>query len=345
MSETQRAEVPSSARRLVHFACRALLVLLVSATTASAQTAPATPADPDNYPNRTIRYIVPYPPGAFNDTLGRIVAQKLSEAWGVPVVVENRPGGGTLIGSEAVAKAPPDGYTLLGVAFPFGANPSIYKNLPYDTVKDFTPLIFAGQTQNLLVIKPSLPINSVKELIDYAKKNPGKVSYGSTGIGSSNHLSMELFKSMAGIDLVHVPYKGSAPMVNDMLGGHIDIAFDNTPNVLPQVNGDKLRALGVSSKARSALAANVPTVSEAGVPGYEVTVWFGIVGPAGMKPDVVKKLNEELNTIFGMDDVKRRFVEQGVDPVGGPPSRFADHIRAEIGKWAKVVKDANIQPE
>ena len=345
MSETQRAEVPSSARRLVHFACRALLVLLVSATTASAQTAPATPADPDNYPNRTIRYIVPYPPGAFNDTLGRIVAQKLSEAWGVPVVVENRPGGGTLIGSEAVAKAPPDGYTLLGVAFPFGANPSIYKNLPYDTVKDFTPLIFAGQTQNLLVIKPSLPINSVKELIDYAKKNPGKVSYGSTGIGSSNHLSMELFKSMTGADILHVPYKGSAPMVNDMLGGHIDIAFDNTPNVLPQVNGDKLRALGVSSKARSALAANVPTVSEAGVPGYEVTVWFGIVGPAGMKPDVVKKLNEELNTIFGMDDVKRRFVEQGVDPVGGPPSRFADHIRAEIGKWAKVVKDANIQPE
>jgi tripartite-type tricarboxylate transporter receptor subunit TctC len=345
MSETQRAEVPSSARRLVHFACRALLVLLVSATTASAQTAPATPADPDNYPNRTIRYIVPYPPGAFNDTLGRIVAQKLSEAWGVPVVVENRPGGGTLIGTEAVAKAPPDGYTLLGVAFPFGANPSIYKNLPYDTVKDFTPLIFAGQTQNLLVIKPSLPINSVKELIDYAKKNPGKVSYGSTGIGSSNHLSMELFKSMAGIDLVHVPYKGSAPMVNDMLGGHIDIAFDNTPNVLPQVNGDKLRALGVSSKARSTLAANVPTVSEAGVSGYEVTVWFGIVGPAGMKPDIVKKLNEELNTIFGMDDVKRRFVEQGVDPVGGPPSRFADHIRAEIGKWAKVVKDANIQPE
>ena len=251
MSDAQQAEVSSSARRIVHFTCRALIVLLFGGTAASAQTA-ATPADPDNYPNRTIRYVVPYPPGAFNDTLARIVSQKLSEAWDVPVVVENRPGGGTLIGSEAVAKAPPDGYTLLGVAFPFGANPSIYKNLPYDTLKDFTPLIFAGQTQNLLVIKPSLPINSVKELIDYAKKNPGKVSYGSTGIGSSNHLSMELFKSMAGIDLVHVPYKGSAPMVNDMLGGHIDIAFDNTPNVLPQVNADKLRALGVSSKARSA---------------------------------------------------------------------------------------------
>jgi tripartite-type tricarboxylate transporter receptor subunit TctC len=344
MSEAPRAEVLSSARRIVHFACCALLTLLLGGTTASAQTA-ATPADQDNYPSRTIRYVVPYPPGAFNDTLARIVSQKLSEAWNVPVVVENRPGGGTLIGSEAVAKAAPDGYTLLGVAFPFGANPSIYKNLPYDTMKDFTPLIFAGQTQNLLVIKPSLPINSVKELIDYAKKNPGKVSYGSTGIGSSNHLSMELFKSMTGIDLVHVPYKGSAPMVNDMLGGHIDIAFDNTPNVLPQVNGEKLRALGVSSKARSTLAANVPTVSEAGVPGYEVTVWFGIVGPAGMRPEIVQKLNAEMNAIFAMDDVKRRFVDQGVDPVGGPPSRFADHIRAEIQKWAKVVKDANIQPE
>ena len=344
MSDTQQAEVLSSARRFVHFTCGALLVLLLGCTAASAQTA-ATPADPDHYPSRTIRYVVPYPPGGFNDTLARIVSQKLAEAWGVPVVVENRPGGGTLIGSEAVAKAPADGYTLLGVAFPFGANPSIYKNQPYDTVKDFTPLIFAGQTQNLLVIKPSLPINSVKELIDYAKKNPGKVSYGSTGIGSSNHLSMELFKSMAGIDLVHVPYKGSAPMVNDMLGGHIDIAFDNTPNVLPQVNGEKLRALGVSSKVRSQLATNVPTVSEAGVPGYEVTVWVGIVGPAGMKPEIVQKLNAEMNTIFKMDDVKKRFVDQGVDPVGGTPAQFADHIRAEIGKWAKVVKDANIQPE
>jgi tripartite-type tricarboxylate transporter receptor subunit TctC len=344
MSNAQQAEGLSSARRFVHFACRALFVFLLGGTAASAQTA-APPADQDHYPSRTIRYIVPYPPGAFNDTLARIVSQKLSEAWGVPVVVENRPGGGTLIGSEAVAKAPPDGYTLLGVAFPFGANPSIYKNLPYDTVKDFTPLIFAGQTQNLLVVKPSLPIHSVKELIDYAKKNPGKVSYGSTGIGSSNHLSMELFKSMAGIDLVHVPYKGSAPMVNDMLGGHIDIAFDNTPNVLPQVNGEKLRALGVSSKARSQLAANVPTVSEAGVPGYEVTVWFGIVGPAGMKPEIVQKLNAEINAILNMDDVKRRFVDQGVDPVGGPPAQFAEHIRAEIQKWAKVVKDANIQPE
>ncbi|MBR1301137.1 tripartite tricarboxylate transporter substrate binding protein [Bradyrhizobium sp. AUGA SZCCT0042] len=344
MSKTQRAEVTSSARRLIHFASRALLILLVGSGAASAQTA-STPSDPDKYPSRTIRYIVPYPPGGFNDTLARIVSQKLSEACGVPVVVENRSGGGTQIGSEAAAKAAPDGYTLLGVAFAFGSNPSIYKTLPYDTVKDFTPLIFAGQSQNLLVIRPSMSISSVKELIDHARKNPGKISYGSAGIGSSNHLSMELFKSMAGIDMVHVPYRGSGPLVSDLLGGHVDLAFDNTPNVLPQVNADKLRALGVSSKTRSALAVNVPTVSEAGVPGYEVTVWFGIVGPAGMRLEIVQKLNAELNAIFKMDDVKRRFVDQGVEPVGGTPSQLADQIRAEIDKWAKVVKDANIQPE
>jgi tripartite-type tricarboxylate transporter receptor subunit TctC len=343
MSETLHSTVSSNAMRPGHLV-GALLLLLVGASAGQAQVTPV-PSDSDSYPNRTIRYVVPYPPGAFNDTLGRIFAQKLQEAWGVPVVVENRPGGGTLIGTDSVAKAAPDGYTLLGVAFPFGSNPSIYKSLPYDTVKDFTPLILAGQTQNLLVVRPSMPVRSVQEFIDYAKHNPGKVSYGSTGIGSSNHLSMELFKSMTGIDIVHVPYKGSAPMVNDLLGDHIDTAFDNTPNVLPQVNGGKLRALGVSSRTRSTLAAGVPTVSESGAAGYEVTVWFGVVGPAGMRPEIVRKLNGEMNAILKMDDVRRRFEDQGVEPVGGTPSQFADHIRAEIRKWAKVVKDANIQPE
>lgn len=320
----------------------AIVGLAVGTIGARAQTPVVASGD---YPNKTIRYIVPYTPGGFNDTLGRIVSQKLQEAWGVPVVVENRPGGGTLIGTEAVAKAAPDGYTLLGVAFPFGANPGIYKNLPYDTVADFTPLVFAGQTPNLLVVKPSLPINSVKDLLDYAKANPGKVSYGSTGIGSSNHLSMELFKSLTGVDIVHVPYKGSAPMVNDMLGGHIDVAFDNVPNVLQQVKAGTLRALGVSSAKRSSLAENVPTVAEAGVANYEVGVWFGVVGPANMPPEIVRKLNAEINAILKQDDVKRRFADQGVEPVGGTPAHFADHIKVEIAKWAKVVKDAGVKPE
>jgi tripartite-type tricarboxylate transporter receptor subunit TctC len=298
-----------------------------------------------SYPAHPIKYVVPYPPGAFNDTLGRIVTQKLQDTWQQPAIVENRPGGGTLIGTDAVAKSPPDGYTLLGVAFPFGANPSLYRNLPYDTVKDFTPILFAGQTANLLVVRPSLPIHSVKDLIDAAKASPGKLTYGSTGTGSSNHLSMELFKSLAKVDILHVPYKGSAPMTTDLLGGHIDVAFDNTPNVLPHVKAGAMRAIGISSMTRSTLAPDVPTVAESGVPGYDVTVWFGIVGPAGMPSDVVSKLNGELNRILAMPDVKQKFADQGVEPVGGPPERFSTHIKGQIEKWAAVVKDANIKPE
>jgi tripartite-type tricarboxylate transporter receptor subunit TctC len=307
MSEAPRAEVPSSARRLVHFACCALLAFLVGST-AAAQTA-ATPGDQDNYPNRTIRYVVPYPPGGFNDTLARIVSQKLAEAWGVPVVVENRPGGGTLIGTEAVAKAAPDGYTLLGVAFPFGTNPSIYKNLPYDTVKDFTPLILAGQTQNLLVIRPSMPINSVKELIDYAKKNPGKISYSSAGIGSSNHLSMELFKSMAGIEIVHVPLqRHRADGERPARRAHRYRLRQHTQRIAP---GQCRKIASAWRQQQDALGARRKRTGGVGgrVPEYEVTVWFGIVGPAGMRSKIVRKLNAELNTIVVMNDVKRRFAE------------------------------------
>ena len=229
-------------------------------------------AQAQNYPERQIRYVVPYPPGGFNDTLGRIIVQKLQEAWGQAAIVDNRPGGGTLIGTDAVAKSAPDEHTLLGIAFPFGAIPSLYRNIPYDSVKDFTPVMYAGESANLLVVKPSLPVKSVQELIAAAKANPGKLTYGSTGTGSSNHLSMELFKSMAKVDITHVPYKGSAPMTTDLLGGHSDVAFDNTPNVLPHVKAGTMRAIGVSSPARSPLAPDVPTVSEAGVPGYEVGV-------------------------------------------------------------------------
>src|SRR3954464_7911780 len=219
------------------------------------------PAAYAEYPEKTIRIVVPYPPGGFNDTLGRIVAQKFTEAWGQPAVVENRPGGGTLIGTDQVAKAPADGYTLLVVAFPFAVNPSLYAKLPYDTVKDFAPLILAGQTPNLLVVNPDVPVKSVKELIDAAKAKPGGLSYGSTGSGSSNHLSMELFRMLTGTQIVHVPYKGSAPMVTDLLGGHVQVAFDNTPNVLPQVKAGKLRALAITSATRSAMVPEIPTVA------------------------------------------------------------------------------------
>ncbi len=297
------------------------------------------------YPDRAIRIVVPYTPGGFNDTLGRIVAQKFSEAWGVSVVVENRAGGGTLIGTDNVAKAAPDGYTLLVVAFPFAVNPTLYAKLPYDALKDFAPLILAGTTPNLLVVNNDLPVHSVKELIAAAKAAPGKMSYGSTGSGSSNHLSMELFRTMTGTDMIHVPYKGSAPMVTDLLGGHVQVAFDNVPNVITQVKAGTLRALAITSAQRSPMVPDVPTVAEAGVPGYEVGVWFGLVAPAATPPAVLAKLNAELNKILTMPDVKQRFADQGVDPVGGTAERFAEHLKAQIEKWGKVVKESGARVE
>ena len=298
-----------------------------------------------SYPSKPIRIVVPYPPGGFNDTLGRTLAAKFTEAWGQPAVVENKPGGNTLIGNDFAAKSAPDGHTLLVVAFPFSVVPSLFKAMPYDTVRDFAPVILAATSPNLLVVHPSLPVNTVGELIAAAKAKPGSLSYASTGNGSSNHISMELFKSLAGVNIVHIPYKGSGPAVSDLLGGQVHLMFDNTPNVLPHVKAGKLRALGSSGTKRSALTPDVPTVAEAGVAGYEVTVWFGLVAPAGTPREVIQKLNAEVTRILAMPDVRERFLAQGVEPQGSTPEQFGEHIRAQMAKWKKVVEDAGVKAE
>ena len=299
----------------------------------------------EDYPSKPIRIIVPYPPGGFNDTLARTLGQKLTEKWGQSVIVDNRPGGGTTIGANLAAKSAPDGYTLLIVSFAFAVNPALYPSLPYDTTKDFAPIVLAASTPNLLVVNPDLPVKSVKELIGLAKSKPGKLNYASAGNGSSNHLSMELLKSLTGIDAVHIPYKGSAPAVTDLIGGQVDLMFDNVPNVLQQVKAGKLRAIAVSGRERSPFVKDLPTVAESGVPGFDVSVWFGIVAPAGTPQPVVAKLNAEINRILKLPDIKQTFNSQGVEPAGGTPGEFSAFIAAQTTKWAKVVKDSGAKAE
>jgi tripartite-type tricarboxylate transporter receptor subunit TctC len=304
----------------------------------------ATTAQAQAWPTKPIRYIVPFPPGAFNDTLARIMAAELPKALGQPVLVENRPGGNTIIGTEAAAKSPPDGYTLFGAALPFAVIQSLYKT-PFDVTRDFAPITLAGTTPNLLVANPNVPINSVKELIAFAKANPGSLNYASTGNGTSNHLSFELFKSMTGTTVTHVPYKGSAPAVTDLIAGQVQVMFDNTPNVLPHVKAGKLKAIAVSSKKRSSLAPEVPTVDESGVPGYDVTVWFGILAPAGTPKEIVARLNAEMVRIMRTPEVTDRFNKAGVDVVASSPEYFSEFLKSEVVRWAKVVQDANIKAD
>lgn len=304
----------------------------------------ATAVQAQAWPSKPIRYIVPFPPGAFNDSLARIMAAELPKALGQPVLVENRPGGNTIIGTEAAAKSAPDGYTLFGAALPFAVIQSLYKT-SFDVTKDFAPIVLAGTTPNLLVANPGAPVNSVKELIAFAKANPGRLNYASTGNGTSNHLSFELFKAMTKTFIVHIPYKGSAPAVTDLIAGQVQVMFDNTPNVLPHVRAGKLKALAVSSKARSKLAPEVPTVDEAGVPGYDVTVWFGILAPAGTPKPIIDRLNAEMVKVIRTPEITDRFLKAGVDPVASTPEAFSGYLKGEVGRWAKVIQDAGIKAD
>ncbi|MCY0852859.1 tripartite tricarboxylate transporter substrate binding protein [Cupriavidus sp. D39] len=296
------------------------------------------------YPDKPIRLVVPYTPGGVTDLLARAVAKALSERVQQSVIVDNRAGAGGNIGAEVVAKSPADGYTLLmGSAATQAINASLYKRLPYDHIKDFAPITLVAEVPNILVVNPLIPARNVSELIAYGKANPDKLSFGSSGTGGTIHLSGELFKSMAGVKMLHVPYKGSAPAVSDLLAGQINLMFDSS--VAPYVKSGKLRALAVTSAKRSPVLPDVPTMAEAGLPGYEATAWFGILAPAGTPPSIVDKLNKNLVAILRDAEMRKWMQSQGADAIGDTPSEFAAYIKTETAKWACVVKEAGVSAD
>jgi tripartite-type tricarboxylate transporter receptor subunit TctC len=290
------------------------------------------------YPNRPIRMLVPFPAGGTVDFFARVVSTRLSEALGQPVLVENRAGAGGNIATEAVAKSAPDGYTLLMGSEIVAINTSLYSKLGYDPVKDLAPVTLVGTVPNILIVTPSVPANSVKELIALAAKTPGKISYASTGVGTSSHLSSELFKFMAGIDILHVPYKGGPPAVADLIGGQVNMMFINMPTGLGHVKSGKAKILGVSSIRRVPQLPDVPTIDESGLKGYDTYAWSGLYAPAGTPHEVIARLNSEIVKILKIPGVREQLAGQGAEPVGDSPEEFARFTRSEISKWAKIIK-------
>ena len=317
----------------IRYACHILAALGTAAALPPAALAANT------YPDRPVRLIVGFPPGGAADILGRTAAQQLSDRLGQQVVVDNRGGAGGLIATEIAVKANADGYTLLFSSIPHVINPHLYKKVSYDAIKDFTPVVQFVSVPLMMASGPSLPAKSVKELIDYAKANPGKINYGSAGSGSSSHLAVELFKSMAGIRMEHIPYKGTGPLITDMFGGQIGVTIASAVPLAPHVRSGKLRGLAVTGPKRSAAFPELPAIAET-VKGYEVVNWFGIFAPAGTPAAVVKRINAELNTALNAPELVKNLNARGADAVGGSADGFARVVRADYAKWAKVVKES-----
>jgi len=312
----------------------ALLLLATVAFTAQAQ----------EWPSKPVKLIVAYPPGGAVDNVGRILAEKLSASLGQPVIIENKAGAGGLIGADAVAKGAPDGYTfVLGTVSSHAIAPSVYKKMPYDPVADFAPISLVALTPYFITVNPTVPAKSLAELIAYAKANPDKLNFGSSGNGTTPHLAGELFNTMAGVKINHVPYKGSAPMVTDLLGNQVQVAFDNT--VIPNVKAGKLRALAATGSTRLAAMPDVPTAAEAGLPGYEAVGWMGVYGPKGTPSAIVNKLAANIAQAMALPDVRDKLNAQGFQSATNTPAQFDAYLRAEQTKWAKVARDANVQPE
>jgi tripartite-type tricarboxylate transporter receptor subunit TctC len=296
------------------------------------------------FPTKPIRIIVAYTPAGTTDILARAIGQKMSETWNQPVIIDNRAGAAGNIGTEVAARATPDGHTLLmGTAGTHGINVSLYRKLSWHPVNDFAPVSLSAMVPNIMVVNNALPVKNVREFVAHVKANPGKLSYGSPGNGSTAHLSMELFKSMTGSTIVHIPYKGSAGVLTDVMGGQIAVTIDNMPPYIPQVKAGKIRALAVSTGKRSSAMPDLPTIAEAGVPGYEAGAWFGLLAPAGTPKPIVAQLSAESARILKLPDISKRISELGAEPVGSTPEQFAELIKTEIAKWAKVIKDANVE--
>ena len=298
------------------------------------------------YPAKPVRIVVPFPPGGTSDILARTTAPKLTSEWGQPVIVDNRPGAAGNIAAEHVARSPGDGYTLFITTVGIHAiHPTLYRKLPFDALRDFTPVTNLVMLPTVLTVHPSIPVRSVKELIALAKRRPGDLSYSSAGSGSQPHLTAEMFKTMAGVNLLHVPYKGAAQQLTDLVAGHVALTFATAPSAVPFIKSGQMRAIGVSSGKRTSALPEVPTIAEAGVPGYEAVGWNGMVAPANMPPAVLEKLHGTVVKIFQMPDVRNRLISLAADPVTTTPAEFGAYIKSEIAKWAKVVKDSGAKAE
>lgn len=306
----------------------------------------AGPAAAQTYPTKPARIVVAFPPGAAADLVSRLVAQKLSEMWGHQVLVDNRGGASGTIGTDAVAKSPADGYTMLmGTMGNLAANAALFPNLPFNLERDFAPVTLAAMVHFVMVVHPSLPVKTVKEFIEYAKARPGQLNYASSGAGGLPHLGAELFKSLAGVNLVHVPYKGSAPAITDLIGGQVSMAIDNLPVALPHIKAGKLRALAVTGPRRVPVLPDTPTMGEAGLAGYELTNWLGLVVPAGTPRDIVLRIHADAVKALKMPDVRERLLGMATEPVGSTPEELGALMKSETAKWAKVIKDAGITAE
>ena len=303
----------------------------------------AQPADAAAWPAKPIRWVVPFPPGGAMDVIARTLGERAGRALGQPFVIENRPGAGGNIGADAVAKSPADGYTIMITSIGMATNKALYAKLSYDPAKDFAPISLLAVVPNVLVVNANSPDKTVADVIAHAKREPGKLTYASAGNGTSIHLAGEVFASMAGLNLLHVPYMGSGPAVTDMLGGQVDLMFDSITSAAPHIQSGKLRALGVTSARRSATLPNVPTIAEAGVPGYEVSPWFAVFAPAGTPAPIVQKLNAALLDAMKQPDTQARFDAIGAQPIGSTPAELAAHVDKEMARWGKLIKERNIR--